>query len=388
MKIDKNLLKYCLYATATVLLIYMGITIFNHIGGIFSLLSSMIGTIIGLVKPLLIALVISYLLSPGVRSIEMFLEKKKIFKKVAPRRTIGILVIYAAVIAVFTAVISGIYIMIGGKLSNNLSIANMTSYLTDYLNNSKLSVTTISDKLEGLNISILGNVNDKIAQIVSYVQSYFSASIGSMTNSVVSIGGNIASFFIAIILSIYLIQDSEYFVELWNKIFNLIFGKSRAGKELKKILDVIDSTFYKYIRGQLLEACIVGILSGIVLYFIGIDYAVIIGIIAGICNMIPYIGPVVGTILAVIMALLSGQPITAIWAIIGMIVVQQVDNNFLAPKIVGNSVGLHPVFTMLAILIGGNVGGLIGMLIAVPAAASLKILLSKWYEYHMEKSTT
>ena len=388
MKIDKNLLKYCLYATATVLLIYMGITIFNHIGGIFSLLSSMIGTIIGLVKPLLIALVISYLLSPGVRSIEMFLEKKKIFKKVAPRRTIGILVIYAAVIAVFIAVISGIYIMIGGKLSNNLSIANMTSYLTDYLNNSKLSVTTISDKLEGLNISILGNVNDKIAQIVSYVQSYFSASIGSMTNSVVSIGGNIASFFIAIILSIYLIQDSEYFVELWNKIFNLIFGKSRAGKELKKILGVVDNTFYKYIRGQLLEACIVGILSGIVLYFIGIDYAVIIGIIAGICNMIPYIGPVVGTILAVIMALLSGQPITAIWAIIGMIVVQQVDNNFLAPKIVGNSVGLHPVFTMLAILIGGNVGGLIGMLIAVPAAASLKILLSKWYEYHMEKSTT
>jgi len=388
MKIDKNLLKYCLYATATVLLIYMGITIFNHIGGIFSLLSSMIGTIIGLVKPLLIALVISYLLSPGVRSIEMFLEKKKIFKKVAPRRTIGILVIYAAVIAVFIAVISGIYIMIGGKLSNNLSIANMTSYLTDYLNNSKLSVTTISDKLEGLNISILGNVNDKIAQIVSYVQSYFSASIGSMTNSLVSIGGNIASFFIAIILSIYLIQDSEYFVELWNKIFNLIFGKSRAGKELKKILGVVDDTFYKYIRGQLLEACIVGILSGIVLYFIGIDYAVIIGIIAGICNMIPYIGPVVGTILAVIMALLSGQPITAIWAIIGMIVVQQVDNNFLAPKIVGNSVGLHPVFTMLAILIGGNVGGLIGMLIAVPAAASLKILLSKWYEYHMEKSTT
>ena len=388
MKIDKNLLKYCLYATATVLLIYMGITIFNHIGGIFSLLSSMIGTIIGLVKPLLIALVISYLLSPGVRSIEMFLEKKKIFKKVAPRRTIGILVIYAAVIAVFIAVISGIYIMIGGKLSNNLSIANMTSYLTDYLNNSKLSVTTISDKLEGLNISILGNVNDKIAQIVSYVQSYFSASIGSMTNSLVSIGGNIASFFIAIILSIYLIQDSEYFVELWNKIFNLIFGKSRAGKELKKILGVVDNTFYKYIRGQLLEACIVGILSGIVLYFIGIDYAVIIGIIAGICNMIPYIGPVVGTILAVIMALLSGQPITAIWAIIGMIVVQQVDNNFLAPKIVGNSVGLHPVFTMLAILIGGNVGGLIGMLIAVPAAASLKILLSKWYEYHMEKSTT
>ena len=73
-------------------------------------------------------------------------------------------------------------------------------------------------------------------------------------------------------------------------------------------------------------------------------------------------------------------------AIVGMLVVQQLDNSLLAPKIVGDSVGLHPVFIMIAILIGGNVGGLIGMLTAVPAAASLKILLSRWYTSHIEKS--
>ena len=388
MKIDKKLLQYCLYATVTVLLIYVGITILNNIGGIFSLLSSTIGKIIGLVKPLIIALVIMYLLKPGVQSIEKFLEKKKIFKKATTRRVVGILAVYILVVSGFIAIISGIYIMIGGKLSNNITIANMTIYLTDYFKNSTLSVSSISEKLESLNISILGNLNDKIAQLVSYVQSYFSASIGAMTSSILSIGGNIALFFISIVLSIYLIQDSEYFADLWNKIFNLIFGKSKSGSKLKEILCIIDDTFYKYIRGQLFEACIVGVLSAVVLYFIGIDYALIIGIITGICNMIPYIGPVVGTVLAVIMALLSGQPITAIWAIIGMVVVQQVDNNLLAPKIVGDSVGLHPVFTMLAILIGGNVGGLIGMLIAVPVAASLKILLSKWYTSHMERSTT
>ncbi len=387
MKLDKKLLQYCLYAAGTVLIIYAGIMIFNNIGGIFSLLSSTLSKIIGLLKPFLIALVIVYLLKPGVQSIENFLEKKKIFKKPSPRRVVGILVMYTLVIAAFISIISGIYIMVGGKLSNNITITNMTVFLTDYLKNSTLSVTSISEKLKSLNISIPGNLNDKIAQIVSSVQSYFSASIGAMTNSVVSIGGNIASFFIAIVLSIYLIQDSEYFIDLWNKILNLIFGKSKAGNKLKEILNIIDDTFYKYLRGQLLEACIVGVLSAIVLYFIKIDYALMIGIIAGVCNLIPYIGPVVGTVLAVIMALLSGQPITAVWAIVGMLVVQQVDNNLLAPKIVGDSVGLHPVFTMIAILIGGNVGGLIGMLIAVPAAASLKRLLSKWYAYHMEQCT-
>ncbi|WPC40412.1 AI-2E family transporter [Clostridium sp. JS66] len=387
MKIDKKLLQYCVYAAATVIFVYAVIMFFNNVGGILSLLNNTLNKIIGVLKPFFIALVIVYLLKPGVKSVENFLEKKKILKKPSSRRAIGILVIYALVTGIFVAVISGIYIMVGGKVSSNVTISNMGMFLTDYLKNSTLSVTSINEKLASLNISIPGNLNDKIAEIVSSIQSYFSASIGSITNSVVSIGGNIASFFIAVVLSIYLIQDFEYFMDLWNKIFDLIFGKSKVGNKLKEILNIVDDTFYRYIRGQLLEAGIVGVLSAIVLYFIKIDYALMIGIIAGICNMIPYIGPVVGTVLAVIMALLSGEPITALWAIIGMLVVQQVDNNLLAPKIVGDSVGLHPVFTMVAILVGGNVGGLIGMLIAVPAAASLKRLISKWYAYHMRQVT-
>lgn len=388
MKLDKNLLKYCLYATVTVLLIYLGITIFNNIGNIFSSLSNTLLAGIKIVKPLLIALVIAYLLKPGVSTIEIFLGKKKIFKKINSRRAVGIIIIYSLVLAVFMGIISGIYIMIGGKLSNNITIANMVTYLTTYFNNSTLSVSSISKKLQSLNISIPSNLNVQIANVVSYIQTYFSSSIGGFTTSILSLGSNIATFFIAIILSIYLIQDSEYFVNFWNKFFNLIFKKNKVGNKLNEIFHIIDDTFFNYIRGQLLEACIVGILSSIVLYFIGIDYAIVIGIIAGICNMVPYIGPVVGTILAIVMALLSGQPINAVWATVGMLVVQQIDNNLLAPKIVGNSVGLHPVFTMLAIIIGGNVGGFLGMLIAVPVIASIKKLLSIWYYYHMERSNT
>ena len=386
MKTDKKLLQYCLYATVTVLLIYIGITILNNIKDILSLLSIIMGGIIGIIKPLLMALVIVYLLKPGVKSIENFLAKRKIFKRATLRRVVGISGMYILVVAVFVAVISGIYIMIGGKISNNITISTMIRYLNNYLNNPTSVVSsTITKKLQSSNISILGNLHEKIVQVVSYVQSYFSTSIEGMTDSILSIGGNIFSFLIAIVLSIYLMQDSEYFMNLWNKIFNLLFGKSKSGNILKKILSIINSTFYKYIRGQLVEACFVGVLSAIVLYFIGIDYALIIGLIAGICNMIPYIGPVIGTVLSVIIALQSGQPIMAIWSIIGMIVIQQVDNSLLAPKIIGDSVGLHPVFIMLAIIIGGNVGGLLGMLIAVPVTASLKILLSRWYTSYMQR---
>ncbi|MBK1813372.1 AI-2E family transporter [Clostridium sp. YIM B02505] len=386
MKLDKKLLQYCLYAIGTVMIVYIGISILNNIGNIFNLASSMLKTAYVLVKPLLIALVIAYLLKPGVNAIEILLEKRNVVKNSSVRRTLGIVIVYALMISLFLSIIIGIYIMVGGKLSNNTTIANMTAYFTEYLNNTKLSVNYISEKLQSLNISIPTDLNEKIAQGVSYIQAYVTASIGGLANVIVSAGGNIATFFIALILSIYLVKDSEYFIDIWNKIFNLIFGKSKTGHNLREIFAILNSTFNNYIRGQLLEASMVGVLSAIVLYFIGIDYAFVIGIIAGICNMIPYVGPLVGTVLAVIMALLSGQPITALWAIVGMLGVQQVDNNFLAPKIVGDSVGLHPVFTMLAILIGGNVGGLIGMLIAVPVAASLKILFGKWYNDHMEKS--
>ena len=205
MKIDKKLLQYCLYATITVLLIYIGITIFNNIRDILSLLSIIIGDIIGIIKPLLMALVIVYLLKPGVKGIENFLEKKKIFKRATPRRVVGISGMYILVIAIFVTIISGIYIMIGGKISNNITISTMIGYLNNYLNNPTAVVSsTITNKLQSSNISMLGNLHEKIVQVVSYVQSYFSTSIEVMTASMLSIGGNIVSFFIAIVLSIYL----------------------------------------------------------------------------------------------------------------------------------------------------------------------------------------
>ena len=386
MKPDRALLQYSLYATATGLMIYLGITLINHIGVLWPLLVAGLDTLEQLLTPLLGALVIVYLLRPGVLAVENALAHQPLMKSADVRRTLGIVAVYLTVIAVFFALIYGIYAMIGGKLSNNATLTDMIADLTEYQKKSILSVNAISEKLQSLNIPVSANINEKIAELVSSVQRYFAYILEHTAGFVISLGGNIFSFVLATALSVYLIKDAEYFADLWRKLFGLVFGKSAAGAKTTEILGIVDDTFKKYIRGQLLEAAIVGVLSAVVLYLIGIDYAIMIGVISGVCNMIPYIGPIAGTVLAVIMALLSGQPVLALWATAGMILVQQIDNNLLAPKIVGDSVGLHPVFTMLAIVIGGNMGGLIGMLTAVPVAASVKILLSRWYEAHREKS--
>jgi len=383
---DKKLLKYSIYITTTAVIIYMAFLILSNISTVFKDTFDVLSYLTNLIKPLLIAIVIAYLLYPVTRSIEEFLEKNKLYKiqKASVRRVLAIIFSYLLIIGIFLGLLLGIYFMIGGQLSHNTTITNMTQSISLYLSSSSFSSESINKTLDSLNSSLIDSIKPYIIDGINYLQQYIINNLGNMTYYIMSIGSSIATFFIALIISIYLLKDSEYFLNLWSKLYFLIFKKSTAGNKIIYIFEVLHDVFAKYIRGQLLEAFFVGALSAIALSIVGINYAFVIGIIAGICNMIPYVGPVVGTILAAIMGLLSGNPIKILYAIIAMLVVQQIDNNLLAPKIVGESVGLHAVFTMLAILIGGNVGGLVGMLLAVPIAASCKVLFGNWYENYME----
>ena len=379
---DKKLLKYSIYVTLTAIAIFLALTIMSNIGTIFTTIFFFFFNCLSLIKPLLIAIIIAYLLFPLTRSIENFLRTNTIYKvkKQGNRRMIAIISSYLLIIAIVLAIIWGIYFMIGGQLSKSTTLTNIINDISSYLNSNSFTTSSIKSTLENLNISFIDKLEPYIIQIVDTVQKYIINNLGLMTSNIMSIGSSIATFFISIIISIYILKDSEYFIGLWKKLYSLIFKDTVAGKKCSEIFSIINDVFSKFIRGQLLEGFCVGALSAIALSIARIDYAVVIGIIAGICNMIPYVGPIVGTILAAVMGLLSGSPIKVLYAIIAMLVVQQIDNNFLAPKIVGQSVGLHAVFTMMAILIGGNIGGLIGMLIAVPIAASIRVIFNKWYD--------
>lgn len=378
---DKNLLKYCCYVIFTVIAIYIAIGIMSNLNIIIKTIFTLIKNFIVLIKPLLFAFIISYLLYPVTKYLEKVFENNKIYKikKSSTRRIFSILFSYLLVVSLIIALLLGIYFMIGGQVSKNINISKVIDDIQSYVNTNLLSTSSLSESINNLNIPFLNTLEPFIADIINSLQSYILTNIGNMTSNILSIGSSIATFLISFVISIYLLKDSEYFIGLWNKLYYLVFGKSKSGSNIKKIFLIIHDVFSKFIRGQLMEAFFVGVLSSIALSIARIDYAIVIGIIAGICNLIPYVGPVVGTILAAIMGLLSGTPIKIIYAIIAMIVVQQIDNNLLAPKIVGDSVGLHAVFTMLAIIVGGNVGGLIGMLLAVPLAASFRVLFNIWY---------
>ena len=385
-EIDKKLIKYGIYVAVTSISIYIAYLIISNIGDIFGKSLDILRNIYKLIKPLFFAFIIAYLLFPITKAIENFLKNNTIFqvKKESSRRILAILFSYLSVIGMILGLLCGIYFMIGGQISNNITISNIVDEISLYLNSNLFNSTSISDTIKNLNIPFINEIEPYILEALQYVQKYITSNLGNFTSYILSIGSGIATFFISLILSIYVLKDSEYFINLLKKLYNLVFRKSKLGYDIGYVFKTVNETFSKFIKGQLLEAFFVGVLSAIALTIVGIDYAFIIGVIAGICNMIPYVGPIIGTILAAIMGLLSGNPLKILYAIISMLVVQQIDNNLLAPKIVGDSVGLHPVFTMMAILIGGNIGGLFGMLLSVPIAASFRVLFNNWYDSYIK----
>ena len=167
-------------------------------------------------------------------------------------------------------------------------------------------------------------------------------------------------------------KDMPIFKE---NLYNFVSKKNK--KEFKEIIEKIDRIISGFVRGRLIVCTIVGLLIGIGLYFLNLKFALIIGIISGALNFIPYLGPFVGVILALIFAL--GQP----WWMLLMIVIlfvfaNQIEAIYLNPTILGKELGLHPLTVIFSMLVCGQLLGILGVLIAVPVVAILKVLVFKY----------
>jgi predicted PurR-regulated permease PerM len=138
-----------------------------------------------------------------------------------------------------------------------------------------------------------------------------------------------------------------------------------------------------FFRGQLAVALIVGILCSIGLAIIGLKFWFLVGMIAGVFNLVPLIGPWIGGIPGVAIALTTGSPLQALFVVAIMAGVQQVDNHFITPQVMQRAVRLHPAAVILALVAGGTLGGFFGLLLAVPAAAALKIVASHLWRVHV-----
>lgn len=380
LKPDKNRFSIMIYAVLTVILSYAGIQLLSFSTDIFNWITGVFNKLYSWIYPAIIGIILAYLIFPIVNFIFKYISKiKYINEKIA--KYLSITLAYLFIILIIFGFFYAIYISIGGQISNNTNLNQIITFISDFANtdSNDANAFKISALFEqaGINVSI--SVASKIAEFLSVFKQWFYTFISSLGTTLINLSESIFSWGIGLILSVYLVKDSNYFISLGKRIYFIIFGNSAVGRRINVVLTVFDKTFKRYIKGQCIEAFFVAVLSVFLLKIFGIKYFLLIGIVSGITNMIPYVGPIMGTLLAVVMGLLDGSISNAIIGFIIMVVVQQIDNNIMAPKIVGGMVGLHPVFIIVALIIGGKFGGLFGMVLAIPIAATIKLLFNQWY---------
>ncbi len=386
-EIDKTYLKISVYTILTATILYILYALISHLGIILKTAVLVLGFVFSVLSPLIIALVIAYLLHPLVSWIDTAMATNIRYipwqantndKYQHLRRTASVLITYLLFLAMITLFIYSLYILISGSLPKHLNLNGMMIYIINYSNtyNEVFSRLIMSLQTSGLSDSI----KNQLLALVQLTQNFIGNGIAGLFSSLQHFGNNLLDILLGFVIAFYLLKDVEYFSNLYHEGTSLLFNRQHNEK-LSGFMADINQVVSNFIRGQLLVALIIGICSSIALYIVGLDFAVLVGMTAGLCNIIPYFGPIIGSLLAVMVGLLTGTPIKALLAVGALVIVQQLDGNIVSPKIVGDSVGLHPVFVMLSIVIGGSLFGLLGMLIAVPVAGIIKLLLGKWIDY-------
>ncbi|WP_314060423.1 AI-2E family transporter [uncultured Vagococcus sp.] len=306
-----------------------------------------------LFAPILIAGFFYYMLNPLVK---LLMDKAKMKKNLA-------------VALVFVLLLGVLVVFIGAVIPNLAKqIASLASSVPDIVKGIE------SWANEMMNHPLLKNVNyqeyiDKLdlsfGDIFKNVVNGLSTSLGSIISSVASTTMLIVT--VPLIL-FYMLKDGERFVPSISK----YLPKGHAG-EIKELLSKMSDTISAYISGQALECLFVAVATIIGYWAIGVEYAFLFGVIAGITNMIPYLGPYIGLAPAVLVTVFD-SPFRAVLACVVVLVVQQIDGNFIYPLVIGKSLDIHPLTIILILLVAGNIAGLVGMILGVPFYAVCKTI--------------
>jgi predicted PurR-regulated permease PerM len=194
-----------------------------------------------------------------------------------------------------------------------------------------------------------------------------------LMNMMYNLAGKVVIIVFAPIMAFYILKDWE---QIKQALENLLSPQFR--RELGGLAGQIDRVIIEFSKGYLLISVIIGVLIGLAASLIGVKYALLIGIISAVGELIPYFGPILGGIPAVGLAMLQ-SPWQAFYMLAAIIIIQQLESNIITPRIIGQKVGMHPLTMVFALLAGGKLFGIGGMLIAVPLAAAMKIILHYLY---------
>lgn len=339
----------------------------------FSAIGNWIANLIDVLMPFVIGLLIAYLLYIPCRKLESIYRKSKKLKIISKRaRGLSILTVYIIIIIILIVAINYLLPIVAN------SIIDLVSNIQGYYNSLMINIDNMPDD------SILKNeiVLDAIEGIKTIdLKQYINMSkLAEYAKGAIDFAGRIIDFFVAIIVSIYLLLERREILEFIKKLGRAILNK-RAYRNFGKYFDRTNSIFFNFLAGQLLDGLIIGIITSIAMLILGVKYAISLGFMIGIFNLIPYFGAIIAVIIAAIITLLTGGLWQTVIMVIVLIILQQIDANVINPKILGNSLKISPLLVIFAVSVGGAYFGFWGMFLSVPVIAVIKLVLTDYIEY-------
>lgn len=339
----------------------------------FSMIQVYIGKLVKITAPIIWGFVIAYLLNPLLKFFEKYIaklvNKKKEHKKIT--RSLALLVtmtvFFAGIIAIIASIVPEIIASLENILGNIQSyFDNIQSFIEKKyakINNAnpelKAFVYDQMDNIESLALSMANSLKPQLENLFSK-----DGMLASLTGSAWSLILGIKDFLIGSIVAIYILFSKETFLAKTKKTICALFNRRHSASILKVAGDANDK-FISFLSGKALDSFIIGILCFIAMSIMGLPYTVLISVIVGITNMIPFFGPFIGAIPSGVLILLS-NPKQTIAFVIMIFILQQFDGNILGPKILGNQLGVNAFWILFSIVIGGGFFGFIGMILAVP----------------------
>ena len=369
--------KYFTISVYAIAVIAIGAVIIRAIFSFESLVGG-IRSAFNVLMPFVIGALLAFILNPAVRKVMQFLEKVCHVRSLKLRKLLAIAITYIIFLGFITVTIFGI-------------VPQVANSIIELINNIPASINYIYDLLDILkehfpSLDIAGlekATNDTIPTLLNTLKDFATNLIPAIYTISMYIVNWIVDIVIAIIVSVYMLSDKK---QLRNSCKAMVYAfvPQKWVQILVEVLQECNNLFSSFVIGKAIDSLIIGILCFILMNIFRLPYAVLISVIVGITNMIPYFGPFIGAIPGILILLIV-SPIKALVFLILILCLQQFDGLILGPKILGNSTGLRPLWIIIAITVGGTVGGVLGMFLGAPIVAFLRYLMNRLIQHRLRK---
>lgn len=348
-----------------ILFAFLGVLVIKNFEGITQFLNTNLATISNLISPFFIGFVIAYIINQPMKLLE---------KKFKTKRGLSVLIIYGALVSLI--VFAWLFVIPAAKSNIN----DIYNSLPEAINRAQVVLNDIfsSIKLDINSPDLKNSINKFITEVILPMSTATAAVISDALINTTSVVVNyIVNISLGIVISVYLLLSKEKAVYVV-KILSRKFLKQKYLK-VREFVRILDKNIGIYLVAKASDSFIYGIICTISLSIAGSKYALLLGMVAGITNMIPFFGPIIGTAVAVIANIFFSFN-KALVVLVVMIVVQQIESAVLEPFFVGKQVGVPPIFTILAVTIASKYTGLLGILLSVPVTGVLLLYINRAIE--------